>query len=114
MEGPASSTTAKLYMQAQEQTAMSATPHTPKIWKRFVDDAYSILKRTNFEKFFCHMNNLHQNIKFTMEKEGNGERAYPDSLLKRSNGKIYVQVHRKPTHTDKCLHYSFHHETSCK
>ena len=51
MEGPASSTTAKLYMQAQEQTAMSATPHTPKIWKRFVDDVYSILKRTNLKNF---------------------------------------------------------------
>ena len=59
--------------------------HPPKVWERFVDDVYYILKRTHLEKFFHHINNLHQNIKFTMEEESNGE-----------------------------LHYSSHHQTSCK
>ena len=34
--------------------------------------------------------------------------------FKRNNGKISVQVYRKPTHTDQYLHYSSHHQTSCK
>ena len=55
-----------------------------------------------------------QNIKFTMEEESNGELAFLDTLLKRNNGEISVLVYRKPTHTDQYLHYSSHHQTSCK
>ena len=75
MGGPASSTTAEIYMQAHESTAISTALHPPKVWERFVDDVYSIVKRTQLENFFHHINNLHQNIKFTMEEESNGELA---------------------------------------
>ena len=40
------------------------------------------------EKFFHHINNLHQNIKFIMEEESNGELAFLDTLLKQNNGEI--------------------------
>ena len=46
MGGPASSTTAEIYMQAHESTAISTALHPPKVWERFVDDVYSIVKRT--------------------------------------------------------------------
>ena len=101
-------------MQAYERTAITTALHPPKVWERFVDDVYSILKRTHLENFFHHINNLHQNIKFTMEKESNGEIAFLDTLLKRNNEEIPVLVYRKPTHTDQYLHYSSHHQTSCK
>ena len=101
-------------MQAHESTAISTALHPPKVWERFVDDVYSIVKRTQLENFFHHINNLHQNIKFTMEEETNGKLAFLDTLLKRNNGEISVLVYRKPTHTDKYLHYSSHHQTSCK
>ena len=114
MGGPASSTTAEIYMQAYERTAITTALHPPKVWEQFVDDVYSILKRTHLENFFHHINNLHQNIKFTMEEESNGELAFLDTLLKRNNGEISVLVYRKPTHTDQNLHYSSHHQTSCK
>ena len=114
MGGPASSTTAEIYMQVHESTAISTALHPPKVWERFVDDVYSIVKHTHLENFFHHINNLHQNIKFTMEEESNGELAFLDTLLKRNNGDISVLVYRKPTHTDQYLHYSSHHQTSCK
>ena len=113
MGGPASSTTAEIYMQAYKRTAITTALHLLKVWEQFVDDVYSILKRTHLENFFHH-NNLHQNIKFTMEEESNGELAFLDTLLKRNNGEISVLVYRKPTHTDQYLHYRFHHQTSCK
>ena len=37
-----------------------------------------------------------------------------DILLRRNNGEIFVLVYRKPTDTDQYLHYSSHHQTSCK
>ena len=95
MGGPASSTTAEIYMQAHESTAISTALHPPKVWERSVDDVYSIVKRTQLENFFHHINNLHQNIKFTMEEESNGELAFLDTLLKRNNGEISVLVYRK-------------------
>ena len=61
-----------------------------------------------------HSNNLHQNIKFAMKEESNGELVFLDTLLKRNNGEISVLVYRKPRHTDQYLHYSFHNQTSYK
>ena len=101
-------------MQAYERTAITTALHPPKVWERFVDEVYSILKRTHFENFFHHISNLHQNIKFTMAKESNGELVFLDTLLKRNNGEISVLVYRKPIHTDQYLHYSSYHQTTCK
>ena len=114
MGGPTSSTIAEIYMQAHESTAVSTALHPPKVWKRFLDYVYSIVERTHLENFFYYINNLHENIKFTMEEESNGELAFLDTSLKRNNGEISVLVYRKLTHTDQYLHYSSHHQTSCK
>ena len=112
MGGPASTTTAEIYMQAHEQTAISMALHPQKVWEQFVDDVNSIFR--HLESFFCHINNLHQNVKFTMKEESNGELEFLDTLLKRNNGKISLLVYRKPTHTDQYLHGSSHHQASCK
>ena len=115
MRGPASSATSEIFMQAYKRTAINMALHPPKVcWEQFVDDVGSIFKRTHLENLFHDINNLHQNIKFTLEEERNGELAFLDILLKRNNGEIYVLVYRKTTHTDQYLHYSSHHQTSCK
>ena len=114
MGGPASSTTAEIYIQAYERTAITTALDPPKVWERFIDGVYSILKRTHLENFSHHINNLHQNIKFATEEESNEELAFLDTLLKRNNGEISVLVYRTPTNTDQYLHYSSHHQTSCK
>ena len=49
-----------------------------------------------------------------MEEESNGELTFLGTLLKLNNGKISVVVYTKPTHSDQYLHYSSHHQTSCK
>ena len=49
-----------------------------------------------------------------MGEESNGEIAFFDTLLKQNNTEISVLVYRKPTHTDQYLHYSSHHQASCK
>ena len=36
-------------MQAYECTTITMLLHPPKVWERFVDGVYSILKRTHFE-----------------------------------------------------------------
>ena len=77
MAKPAFSTTAEIYMQAHEQTAVNSR----KIWEGFVDDVlFKII----------YINNFHQNIKFAMEEESIGELTSLDTLLKRNNTKIFV------------------------
>ena len=73
MGDPASSTTAEISMQAYERTTKTTALHPSKVWERFVDDVYSILKRTHLESFFHHIKNLNQSIKFTVKEESNGE-----------------------------------------
>ena len=103
MGGPASSTTAEIYMQAHERNAISTALHPPKVWERSIDDVYSILKHTHLENFFQHINNLHQKIKFTMEEERNGELGFLDTLLKRDNGEI---INRLEIVLIKSLYYT--------
>ena len=83
MGDPASSTTAEIYMQTHERTVISTALHPLKVWERFVDDVYSILKCRHLENFFQHINNFLQNNKFIMEEESNGGLAFLDTLLKR-------------------------------
>ena len=54
-------------MQAYECTAVTTALHPPIVLRQFADDVCSIIKRTHLENFFLHINNLHQNIKFTGE-----------------------------------------------
>ena len=70
-------------MHAHEQTAISTAPYPLKVYEQFVD----VVKHTHVENFFHHIKNIYQNIKFTMDKESNGELAFLDTLLKCNNGK---------------------------
>ena len=47
-----------------------------------IDDVYFSLKLTHLENIFHHINNLYQNINFTMGEESNGELASLDTSLK--------------------------------
>ena len=105
MGDPASSPTAENYMQAYERTAITTALHPPKVWELFI-----LFLNVRIWKTFP----IISTIKFTMEEESNGQLAFLDTLLKRNNGEIFVLVYKKPTHTDQYLHYSSHHQTSCK
>ena len=80
----------RLYADSQTITFKALYP--PNIWEKYIDDVFSILKPTHLENFFHHINNLHQNIKFTMEKISNEEQAFLETLLKRNNGKVSILV----------------------
>ena len=56
MGGPASSVIAEIYMQAHETTALTTTSNPPKVWERFVDDVFLIIKKSSLEGFFNHVN----------------------------------------------------------
>ena len=63
---PVSAAIANLYMEDFEQQALSSPPCTPKIWKRYVDDIFTILSRDNVENFLQHLNSQQSTICFTI------------------------------------------------
>ena len=115
MGGPASSVVAEIFMLMFEDVALTTTDHSPKVWERHVDDCFLIIKELHLNMFFHHVNNLHPQIKFTMEREENGCLPFLDTLIKRNADKsISVSVYRKPTHTDQYLNFQSNHQDSAK
>ena len=115
MGGPASFIVAEIYMRSIETTAITTADTPPRIWKRHVDDVFSILRRCNLEQFFQHINSLHPKTKFTMEREENLTIPFLDTLIQRNqDGTISVKVYRKPTHTNQYLSFTSRHSTRPK
>jgi hypothetical protein len=67
------------------------------------------------EEFLAHLNNMHHNIKFTMELEENNSLPFLDVLLlKKSDGSLGHTVYRKKTNTSRYLNAQSHHHPSQK
>ena len=95
-----SSVIAEIYMQAHESTALTTTSNPPKVWERFVDDVFLIIKKYSLEGFFKHVNSLHDQIKFTMETETDSRLPFLDTLIKQNDdGSIsillYIKAHKR-------------------
>ena len=114
MGSPVSATVADIVMEHVEETAISTAPHPLRWWFRCVDDSHSCLKTTQVNEFHDHLNSISPHLQFTIELEENRCLPFLDTMTIRSNGKIEVDIYRKPTHTDKYLHHDSHHRLQHK
>ena len=94
---------ANLCMEEIEESAINSSSVPPKIWKRYVDDSFCIIKKDNVPAFHDTLNSIDANISFTIEIESDNKISFLDTLVTRRNGTIAVDVYRKPTHTDRYL-----------
>jgi hypothetical protein len=100
----------------EERTLKRAT-RKPLCWFRYVDDTFVIWHHgpEKLEGFIGHLNGLHRNIQFTMEKEKDAHLPYLDiDIYKRPDGSLGHKVYRKPTHTNLYLNPGTHHHPSNK
>ena len=90
-------------------------PVPVKDWKRYVDDAFSIISKGNGNKMLQSLNSIDPHIKFTI-KQPNGEGGIPflDTFPKPQGEGIAISVYRKPTHTDRYLDFNSSHLISAK
>lgn len=100
MGGPTSSIVAEIFMLNFEALALSTADCTPKVWERHVDDCFLIIKEHYIQEFFDHINNLHPQIKFTIEKENNKttnlfQFQYIGNLLIQTNTSTSIQIINK-------------------
>ena len=68
MGSPISPVVANLFMENLEVQAIRTSPTPPSLWKRFVDDTFTIIKKEDRNSFLEHLNSIHQNITFTCEE----------------------------------------------
>jgi hypothetical protein len=121
MGSPVSPIVANLCVEKIEERAFNQTDTPPKKWFRFafVDDVFSIIKKhaiTNFHNLLMNAIDPHINY-FSIEKEQNGQLSFLDTIVTRNNAdlsSLKINVHRKPTHTDRYLDYNSHHDKQVK
>ncbi len=113
MGSPISGLIAEAVLQRLEQIAFADT--TPKLWLRYVDDTFVIIKREEKENLYKTINEIFADIQFTEEKEQNGQLAFLDVLIKRRNdSKLETTVFRKSTNTDRILQANSNHPFAAK
>ena len=64
MDSPLNPIVANLYMEAFEEKAINTAPTPPSLWRRFVDDTFVIIKKTQKESFINHIKSIDENIHF--------------------------------------------------
>lgn len=60
----------------------------PKLIKKYIDDFILIDSDHNIEKLFKKLNECHNTIKFTIEKEINKKLPFLDILIERKDGRL--------------------------
>jgi len=104
-----SSVITNFFMADFEVRALAQATHKPLCWFHYVDDTFAIW----LERFLNHLNGLHRNIHFTMEKETEGHLPFLGiNIYRRWDGSLGHKIYRKPTHTDLYLNPGSHHHPS--
>ena len=97
MGSPVSVIIANLVMENVEEEAMSTFLNPPKFWRRYVDDTFVIIKKTEVDEFHNHINNIEASIKFTTEHETNNSIPFLDVCVTReASGGLMTKIYKKP------------------
>ena len=114
MGSPVSPCVANIFIAHLQQKALKDFPCPSKIWLRFVDDVFSIIKKDVVASFLAQLKKQHEAITFTVEKEENRELLFMHTKVHRTGNQLATTVYRKPTHTGRYLDYASHPPGSSK
>nr|VZI39054.1 unnamed protein product [Spirometra erinaceieuropaei] len=113
MGSPISGLLAELVLHRLEEVVFQTIK--PKLWLRYVDDTFVIIKTCEVERLHQRLNDVFPAIQFTREE------AIGDSLLfldvriqKLSDGSLAISVHRKDSNSEIILNYGSNHPAAHK
>ena len=102
-------------MEHFENLALESAPVQPGLWKRYVDNTCCIVKSAAVDDLLRHLNSVRPSIKCTVEVEREGTLPFLDTCVQQmEGGGLDITIYRKPTHTDRYLHFSSHHPRCVK
>ena len=85
-----------------------------KLWLRFVDDVFAIIKKTHLRRFLKFINSIHPAINFTMEMENNSKLPFLDVLVIPTNDHLEFDVYRKACTTSRYICINSQHSPQHK
>jgi len=56
-------------MEDVEKRASETFAERPRLWKRYLDATFVVMKKSKLSEFFTHLNTIKSFIQFTMEQE---------------------------------------------
>ncbi|CAH8464949.1 unnamed protein product [Schistosoma rodhaini] len=117
MGSPVSPIVANLFMHSLETSAIARSVFPPKVWLRYVDDIFVIIKQDYLEELFANVNNISEQINLTKEIESVDHKlAFLDCMVERrlNNRKLKINVFRKSTHSERYLDFDSAHALCTK
>ena len=115
MGSPVSVIVANLFMEELEKKAIDTFDHEVRVWKRYVDDTFVVLKKEHVGALHSHLNRQFTGVSFTVEEEADRSLPFLDVEVRRGeDGSLKTAVFRKATHTDKYLDFKSHHSVQHK
>ena len=107
---------ANLCMENFDVEAINTAPHPSYLWKRYIDDTFTVIKSSHRSEFLEHINSIDEYIQFTSEdqrEDGSIPFLYI-LIIPNEDGSLNTTVYRKPTHTDLYLQWDSHHTIPSK
>ena len=107
MGSPLGPVLANVFMVHLEETVVPELQEVMPMWRRYVDDTFTFVKKSHISDVVAKINSFHQNIRCTHEVEEQQKIPFLDVLLKkRANGRLDTTVYRKPTNNNIYIHWN--------
>ena len=101
---------ANIFMESVERSAIDSFQEPPRVWVRYVDDIFCVIKVSVIDDFLHHTHGISSTIKFTVKIEENCSLAFLDVKVSRNlNNTLWTNIYQKPTHINRYLQFDSHH-----
>nr|VZI32274.1 unnamed protein product [Spirometra erinaceieuropaei] len=88
---------------------------SPKVWLRYVDDTFVVIKNCEVERLHQRLNDVFPAIQFTREEAIGDSLPFLDVKIQRlSDGSLVTSVHRKGSNSEIILNYGSNHPAANK
>ncbi|BHF81340.1 hypothetical protein SprV_0702447000 [Sparganum proliferum] len=113
MGSPISGLLAELVLQRLEKEVFQNL--SPKVWLRYVDDTFVVVKNCEVERLHQRLNDVFPDIQFTREVAIGDSLPFLDVRIQRlSDGSLATSVHRKGSNSEIILNYGSNHPAAHK
>ncbi|XP_076038384.1 uncharacterized protein LOC143023666 [Oratosquilla oratoria] len=99
---------AEITRQCFEEEVLVAVRTSLKLWARYVDNVFAVLKEGDVDSLLLHLSSKNETIQFGMEEEVEGKLLFLYVLVTHKRNSS-ISVYRKSTHTNHLLGYKNNH-----